>query len=71
MRGDSAAAYFGRNLGDVEDVDRGRKELTARCDADSLVVFAGVSTGGRVANSEMPLKTYFGVFGVKSAISLL
>jgi len=28
-------------------------------------------SGASVANSEMPLKTYFRVFGVKSAISLL
>ena len=28
-------------------------------------------SGASVANSEIPLNTYFGVFGVKSAISLL
>jgi hypothetical protein len=28
-------------------------------------------SGGCCANSAMPLNTYFGVFGVKSAISLL
>jgi hypothetical protein len=27
-------------------------------------------SGGSVANSAMPLKTYFGVLGVKSVISL-
>ena len=66
-----AAAHLGVDLRDVEDVDLAADVSSNRRPGFPLVVVAGDDVGGVVANSEMPLKTYFGVFGVKSAISLL
>ena len=78
-----SAAHFGVDLGDVEDVDVDRRVRVFEAwnrwldqplgpnAAPALVVVAGDDLRRLMAKSASPWKTYFGVFGVKSAMSLL
>ena len=54
---------------DVEDGDAHRGGFAEQI-APLRPILAGDEHGRVLANSAMPLKTYFGVPGVKSAISL-
>ena len=66
----SPAANLGIDLRDVENVDRDREQISATRDL-SLIVLAGCDDWRRDGELGYAFQPYFGVFCVKSVMSLL
>jgi hypothetical protein len=65
------SAHLGVDLGNVEDVHLAAKQLVEQVPSFTLIIVACDNIGRLGGEPAMPVKTYFGVLGVKSVTSLL